>query len=137
MSFHVHSAFLGHALNVASHTSWDEWMNDLRFCDLFTLLQSYKDNKRVIMKCCEQLNGVYRLESFTSPTGIQPGTTRSARQGLTSWDTAVPRCCETTSIYLSLKLLWESREKRPEAICTLSFAPAYFHKQMSSRFTYM
>ena len=47
--------------------------DDLQFTSFLTVCQSYQDDWRVIVKDCVQW-----MERFPPPTGLEPGTTRSA-----------------------------------------------------------
>ena len=57
-------------------------MDDLRFTSFTTVVQSYQDDGRMIMKGCVQWNSVYGWEDFAS-SGDRTRAPRSVGQRLT------------------------------------------------------
>ena len=66
----------------------DGWMT-WEFSSFATVLQSYQDNDRLIMKGCVQWSSVYGLEDFAS-IWDRTRSARSVGHSLTHWATGVP-----------------------------------------------
>ena len=59
-------------------------LDDLRVMFFSKVFQSYQDDGKGIMKGCVQWNPNLPLERFPPPLGIEPRSTRSAGNGLTT-----------------------------------------------------
>ena len=59
------------------------------FTSFSTVLQSYQDDRRLIMKACVQWSSVYSWEDFAS-LGDRPRSARSVDQRLAHWGTRAP-----------------------------------------------